>query len=81
MLDGVPDWVDIKRLGQRQLLLAAESRVSTAFVPECLQHGRVVMCRQLKMLRIGAVTVENRGNLAIARPLAAMRLCRSWYAW
>ncbi len=74
VLDVAADRVDVERLGQRELLLALDVEGEHGVGAGVSQHGSEVMPGQQKVLRVGAVAVEHRGDLALAPSAAGCAL-------
>ena len=66
VLDVAADRVDVEGLGQRELLLALDVEGEHRVGAGVTEHGREVVGVELQVLRVLAVAVEDRGNLAVA---------------
>ena len=66
MLDVALDRMDLERLGQRQLLLAADVERQDGVGTGVPEHRGEVTPGQQQMLRVGAVAVQHGGDLAFA---------------
>ena len=66
MLNVAPDRVDVERFGQCQLFLAGDVEGQHRVGARVPQHGREVVSGQFQVLGVGAVAVEDGGNLALA---------------
>jgi hypothetical protein len=66
VLDVAADRVDLEGLGQRELFLALDVEGEHCVGAGVPKHGGEVVGVELKVLRVGAVAVEDRGHLAEA---------------